>query len=82
MEHFRDALAANQRGDTRAALASLDQALEHVDGTWDDGQSGYVVGSLKALLLRSSGDYRGAMECVRTFNSQVPESRFRYYQGM
>lgn len=79
---FRDALRYCDSGDFGDALHSLDHAAAHIDSSWDDGQSRYVLASLKAVIYRTIGKNRDAMECVRSFGRGTPENAYRYYHGL
>lgn len=81
---FRQAAKECEDDDLEASLATLGRCMSHIDATWDDGQSRYVVETLRAVIYRSLGHYGKAIECIRNFGSDAddPEKRFRIYNGL
>lgn len=82
VRHFRKAAEQNYRNDINATLQSLDSCNRYITPEWDDGQAGYVLSSLRALLYRSLGRYPEAIACIRTWDKADPERQFRMYNGL
>lgn len=79
---FREVAKAGYKGDLDGMLRAIDSCERHITPDWDDGQSAYVLATLKSLAYRNKGDYSHALACIRGVGQDDAEKRFRVYSNL